>query len=58
MYIEIGVLIISSREALRKWKNKKGPDATYGALLEIFVAAEENDCAEVLCSILREGGIS
>ncbi len=32
-----------------------GPLATYEALLKIFVDAEENDCAEVLCKLLGVG---
>ncbi len=32
-----------------------GPLATYEALLKIFVDAEENDCAEVLCKLLGAG---
>ncbi len=32
-----------------------GPLATYEALLKIFVDAEENDCAEVLCKLLAAG---
>ncbi len=32
-----------------------GPLATYEALLKIFVDAEENDCAEVLCKLLVAG---
>ncbi len=32
-----------------------GPLATYEALLKIFVDAEENDCAEVLCKFLGAG---
>ncbi len=33
----------------------KGPFATYEALLKIFVDAEENDCAQVLCKFLGHG---
>ncbi len=32
-----------------------GPLATYEALLKIFVDAEENDCAQILCKLLGEG---
>ena len=32
-----------------------GPLATYESLLRIFVDAEENDCAEVLCKLLGAG---
>ncbi len=43
------------RAALRRWKNKNGPFATYEALLKIFVDAEENNSADVLCKLLVAG---
>ena len=42
------------REALRRWKNKQGPRATYGNLLEVFVRAGHTQCAEAVCEVLRK----
>ena len=45
------------REALRKWRDKKGLQATYGNLLEIFETAKHK-CAEVICALLKNKGNS
>ncbi len=41
------------REALRRWKGKRGLRATYGNLLELFVKAGHTQCAEAVCEVIR-----
>ena len=47
-------LLYYRREALRRWRNKQGPRATYGNLLELFVKAGHTQCAEAVCEVLRK----
>jgi len=45
--------LYTRREALRKWRGKLGPDATYGKLLELSLEAEHRECADAVCEALR-----
>ena len=39
------------QEALRRWKCKQGPKATYGNLLELFLKAGHTKCVQVVSSV-------
>jgi hypothetical protein len=39
---------------LRRWRNDRGPAATYRNLLELFVKAGHAECAEAVCEVLKE----
>ncbi len=41
---------VCRREALRRWKTRQGPRATYRNLLELFVKAGH---PEAVCKVLR-----
>ena len=43
------------REALSKWKSGLGSEATYRALMEVFVQAGRMDCAKNVVEILKGG---
>ena len=43
------------REALSIWKSGLGSQATYRALIEVFVRAGRVNCAETIVAILSEG---
>ena len=43
------------RETLSIWKSGLGSQATYRALMEVFVKAGRVDCAETIVEILSEG---
>ena len=49
------VSIHRRRDALSTWKSRLGSQATYRALVEIFVKAGRVDCAEAIVEILKEG---
>ena len=36
------------------WKEKRGPAATYGNLLEVCVKAGHTQSAEAICEVLRK----
>ena len=42
------------RKVLGDWKMKNGLNATYGCLLDAFLNAGHNICAEVLCRALKK----
>ena len=46
-------LIIYSLEALQKWRDKKGSEATYGSLLKIFIETGYKTVAHSICEVLE-----
>lgn len=49
-------MITTRKEALTRWKIKKGPMATYGNLLKLFMNAGYTQCAETICEMLKKKG--
>ena len=45
---------ICRREALSRWRNNSGIRGTYWNLLELFVRAGHQLCAEAVCEVLRK----
>ena len=43
-----------SLEALQKWKDREGSEATYGKLLTVFTQAGYQSVASSICKILRK----
>lgn len=46
--------LVRRREALKIWKKKLGLRATYKNLLELFVKACHDKCANALCDVLKK----
>ena len=44
------------RKVLSTWKEKKGFDATYKNLLELFLKADHTECADTICTVLKRRG--
>ena len=54
LHMQTSYIIISRREALRKWKDKRGLVATYGNLMKVCIEAGHSQCAEAMCEILKK----
>ena len=48
-------LFLFRREALSRWKARLGRRASYRALVEVFIRADHEDYAEVVCGLLTKG---
>ena len=48
------LLFLNRREALDTWKSRLGREATYRALIEVFVKAGRLDYADAVCDILKD----
>ena len=47
---------IIRQHVLIVWKNRKGLDATYKNLLELFLKAGHTECADTICTVLKRRG--
>ena len=43
---------------LKAWKQMKGTDATYTALIAAFLELERRDDAEIICNIIKESKLT
>ena len=55
-WLQIPCFLIIRRKILSTWKEKKGFDATYKNLLELFLKAGHTECAGTICTVLERRG--